>query len=82
MSRTQFEMRKYNGWTTRIKIDFSFLDILFCEWVEEIEWHSGEYKTSSNNMALSAYSTELPFRESVSKIPSERTAQVCFPPII
>ena len=31
----------------------------------------------SNNMALSAYGTELPFRQSVAKIPSERTAQVC-----
>ena len=29
-----------------------------------------------NNMALSAYGTELPFRQSVAKIPSERTAQV------
>jgi hypothetical protein len=27
-------------------------------------------------MALSAYGTELPFRQSVIKIPSERTAQV------
>jgi hypothetical protein len=31
----------------------------------------------SNTMALSAYGTELPFRQSVTKIPSERTAQVC-----
>ena len=27
-------------------------------------------------MALSAYDTELPFRQSVVKIPSERTSQV------
>lgn len=30
-----------------------------------------------NNVELSAYGTELPFRQSVAKIPSERTAQVC-----
>ncbi|CAF0888167.1 unnamed protein product [Rotaria sordida] len=29
----------------------------------------------SNNMALSTYGTELPFRQSVAKFPSERTAQ-------
>lgn len=30
----------------------------------------------SNNIALPTYGTELPFRQSVSKDPSERTAQV------
>jgi hypothetical protein len=30
----------------------------------------------SNNITMSPYGTELPFRQSVAKIPSERTAQV------
>ena len=50
------------------------------------EWQSGEYFVhllgpleilmDSQTMTLSAYGMELPFRQSVAKIPSERTAQV------
>lgn len=73
-----------NALLFQFQIDKKSIYLLY--WLyQNKEWQSGEHSLivcpcwtimDSQSIAVSAYGMELPFRESVAKLPSERTAQV------